>query len=108
MIIHQLKLLNFGIYEGEHVLELTPEPYNGFNRPIILLRGKNGAGKTTLVDAIRLCLHGSLALGGRPSRAAYEDYLVQRIHISHETGRRSTMARIALLLDYVSEGKKKT
>ncbi len=108
MIIHQLKLLNFGIYEGEQVLNLTPEPYNGFNRPIILLRGKNGAGKTTLVDAIRLCLHGPLALGGRPSRAAYEDYLVQRIHISQRTGRRYTRAGIVLLLDYVSEGKKKT
>jgi DNA sulfur modification protein DndD len=108
MIIHQLKLLNFGIYEGEQVFNLTPEPYNGYNRPIILLRGKNGAGKTTLVEAIRLCLNGSLVLGNRVSRSVYEDYLAKHIHTPKNSNNHPTSAKVVLLLDYVSEGRKKT
>jgi len=107
MIIHRLKLQNFGIY-GEQAFNLTPQPCNGFNRPIILLRGKNGSGKTTLIEAVRLCLHGSLVLGSRVSRAAYEDYLTRRIHVPLEANGRPTKARIELSLDYVSEGQKTT
>ena len=107
MIIHQLRLVNFGIY-GEQAFDLTPQPYNGFNRPIILLRGKNGAGKTTFIEAVRLCLHGSLVLGSRVSRSAYEEYLVRRIHVSPKANGQPTMASIELLLNHVSEGRKKT
>jgi DNA sulfur modification protein DndD len=107
MIIHRLKLQNFGIY-GEQTFDLTPQPCNGYNRPIILLRGKNGSGKTTLIEAVRLCLHGSLVLGSRVSRSAYEDYLARRIHVPLESNRRPTKARIELSLDYVSEGQKRT
>jgi DNA sulfur modification protein DndD len=106
MIIHQVKLVNFGVYE-EQVFDLKPEPCNGFNRPIVLLRGKNGAGKTTLIQAIRLCLHGSLALGSRVSRAAYEGHLAKRIHLPPENVDRPTTAKIELVMDYVSEGKKR-
>jgi DNA sulfur modification protein DndD len=106
MIIHQLKLQNFGVY-GEQTFDLTPQPCNGFNRPIILLRGKNGSGKTTLIEAIRLCLHGSLVLGSRVSRAAYEEYLAQRIHVPLEANGYPTKARIELSLNYVSEGQKR-
>ena len=106
MIIHKIKLVNFGVYE-EQVFDLTPEPCNGFNRPIVLLQGKNGAGKTTLIQAIRLCLHGSLALGSRVSRAVYEDHLAQRIHLSRDKESQSTTAKIELIMDYVSEGKKR-
>ena len=107
MIIHRLELQNFGIY-GEQTFDLTPQPCNGFNRPIILMRGKNGSGKTTLIEAIRLCLHGSLVLGSRVSRAAYEEYLARRIHVSLEANGSPAKARIVLLLDYVSEGQKRT
>jgi len=107
MIIHQLRLVNFGIY-GEQAFDLTPQPYNGFNRPIILLRGKNGAGKTTFIEAVRLCLHGSLVLGSRVSRSAYEEYLARRIHVSPKASGQPTTASIELLLNHVSEGRKKT
>jgi len=107
MIIHRLKLQNFGIY-GEQIFDLTPQPCNGFNRPIILLRGKNGSGKTTLIEAVRLCLHGSLVLGSRISRAAYEEYLARRIHVPLEANGHPTKAGIELSLDYVSEGQKRT
>lgn len=107
MIIHQLKLLNFGIYEGEQVFYLTPRPCNGFNRPIVLFRGKNGSGKTTLIEAIRLCLHGSLVLGSRVSRAAYEEYLARRIHVPLKSNGDFTTAKVEIVLDYVSEGRKR-
>lgn len=107
MIIHRLKLRDFGIYR-EQIFDLTPQPCDGFNRPIILLRGKNGSGKTTLIEAVRLCLHGSLVLGSRVSRSAYEEYLARRIHVPLKANGRPTKARIELSLDYVSEGQKRT
>ena len=107
MIIHELKLLNFGIYEGEQVFSLTPHPCNGFNRPIVLFRGKNGTGKTTLIEAIRLCLHGSLVLGSRVSRSTYEEYLARRIHVPLKSNGNLATAKIEIVLDYVSEGQKR-
>ena len=106
MIIQRVELLDFGIYGGEHVFDLTPIPLNGFNRPIILLSGKNGSGKTTLVEAIRLCLHGSLAIGSRVSQASYESYLVRRIHVPLNSARPPKSARIRVLFEYVSAGRK--
>jgi len=108
MIIRQLKLENFGIYRGEQIFDLTLQPLNGYNRPIVLLRGKNGAGKTTLIEAIRLCLHGPLALGIRVSQAGYEDYLTKRVHTAPDVKQSPTSASIALALDYVSAGRKRT
>lgn len=106
MIIHRLKLYNFGVY-GEQEFDLTPQPSNKFNRPIILIRGKNGAGKTTIIEAIRLCLHGSLALGDRVSRSAYEDHLAKRIHVNPKSDSDVSVAKVKLSLEYVSGGQKK-
>jgi len=61
MIIRTVKLTNFGIYNGEQTFDLSPLPTARFNRPLVVFRGKNGVGKSTLVNALRLCLHGSLA-----------------------------------------------
>lgn len=106
MIIKQLKLTNFGLYEGEHTFDLTPQPQMGFNRPIILFKGQNGAGKTTLMEAIRLCLHGALALGSRVSRAEYEAHLARRIHVPLEPDPKPTSATLKLELEYTSLGRK--
>ncbi|MFQ5500413.1 MAG: DNA sulfur modification protein DndD, partial [Candidatus Zixiibacteriota bacterium] len=108
MIIRQVHLSNFGIYRGDQSFNLTPVPLNGYSRPIVLFRGKNGAGKTTLVEAIRLCLHGSLALGSRISRAKYENYLAKRIHIPQNSAERPASAQISLTMDYISELRKQT
>ena len=106
MIIHRLQVQNFGIYEAQDFV-LTPQSCDGFNRPIILLRGKNGSGKTTFIEAIRLCLHGPLVLGSRVSRAAYEEYLARRIHVPLKANGRPTKARIELTLSYVSAGQER-
>ena len=109
MIIRRVTLSDFGIYGGsDWSFDLVPQPEDGFNRPIILFKGKNGVGKTTLTEAIRLCLHGSLALGSRVSQVEYEAHLARRIHIASDPKHQSTSAKISLVLDYVTVGRKHT
>ena len=107
MIIREVRLSNFGIYD-EGTFNLVPEPLNGFDRPVVLFSGKNGAGKTTILEAIRLCLHGPLAWGGRLRPAEYESYLAQRIHAPLNSDEPPSSAQIGLTLDYVSAGRKQT
>ena len=77
----EFRLINFGMYPGEHVLDVRPPATGGTtDRPIILIGGKNGAGKTTILEAVRLCLYGALALGKGTKRATYKAYLLGRIH----------------------------
>ncbi|NTW02189.1 MAG: DNA sulfur modification protein DndD, partial [Oscillochloris sp.] len=81
MYFTEFRLINFGLYPGEHVIDVQPSLDEGTtDRPIILVGGKNGAGKTTILEAVRLCLYGSAALGKGTKRAAYEAYLLSRIH----------------------------
>ena len=81
MYFTEFRLINFGLYPGEHVIDVQPSLESGTtDRPIILVGGKNGAGKTTILEAVRLCLYGSAALGKGTKRAAYESYLLSRIH----------------------------
>ncbi|HEX9952159.1 MAG TPA: AAA family ATPase, partial [Rubricoccaceae bacterium] len=80
MILRSVTFTDFGVYGGTQTLDLTPDAEGDYDRPIVLFRGKNGVGKTTFVEGVRLALHGSLALGPRISRKAYEHHLRRRIH----------------------------
>lgn len=106
MIIRRITLTNFGIYSQENSFDLSPQPEDGFNRPIILFKGKNGVGKTTLMEAIRLCLHGPLALGSRVSRADYEVHLAKRISVPTNLQNKPTATKIGLEMEYVSVGRR--
>ena len=86
MIFKRVEIENYGIYGGSYTLDLVPVSDQRFEKPIVLFRGKNGIGKTTLVEAIRLCMHGPLALGRRVSRAKYKEHLLKRIHRSYLAG----------------------
>ena len=69
MILNRLTVVNFGVYRGQHQFDLRPRA----SEPIVIFGGKNGAGKTTLLNAIRLCLHGPLALSEHAYRAARQE-----------------------------------
>lgn len=109
MIIQELTFTNFGVYGGENTLELAPRTDHQFSRPIVFFSGKNGAGKTTIVEGIRLCLHGSLALGDRVSRRNYEKYLLRCIHRPFQKDAPSPdAASIALTFEFVRNGERHT
>lgn len=81
MYFTEFRLINFGLYPGEHVIDLRPQADGAATeRPITLIGGRNGAGKTTILEAVRLCLYGAAALGKGTKRSAYEAYLLRRIH----------------------------
>src|SRR5437588_6864474 len=81
MILEQLRLRDFGLFRGSQVFDLTPGRRNGKRRPIVLFGGVNGGGKTTLFDAIQLALYGVRARCSKRSNLAYEDFLLQSIHL---------------------------
>jgi len=109
MIIRRVAFTNFGVYGGRNEFELIPRTDEQFSRPIVLFSGKNGAGKTTFVEAIRLCLHGSLALGDRVSRSDYEEHLLRRIHRPFKEGvTPPESASIELEFDFVRSGERHT
>lgn len=106
MIIHKIRLTNFGIYGGIHEFDLAPASLDNFARPIILFRGKNGVGKTTIVEAMRLCLHGALVLGSRVSQQAFNEYLVQRIHHGLNGTAPASEMSVETQFDYVEQGRR--
>lgn len=108
MILKQLVLQDYGVYGGEHVIDLTPADQNGEHRPIILFGGKNGAGKTTILEAVKVCLFGRLALGNRVRQSDYHAFLDERIHRPHGAILQPTGAQIRLEFDYVHAGEGST
>ena len=106
MILHRLTLRDFGLFSGEQTFALTPRIKYKKRRPIILIGGKNGTGKTTILEAVRLCLYGSRALGDRVSRKEYHEYLASTIHHSQSTLIQPKQASVALEFEHVHSGAK--
>ncbi|MBD2094469.1 DNA sulfur modification protein DndD [Trichocoleus sp. FACHB-591] len=77
MIFQQLILHNFGLYGGQHVIDLAT---TNTKKNIVLVGGLNGRGKTTLLDAIRLALYGHRAPCSNRGTLSYPDFLNQCIH----------------------------
>ena len=109
MIIRHVAFTNFGVYGGRNEFELIPRTDEQFSRPIVLFSGKNGSGKTTFVEGIRLCLHGSLALGDRLSRSDYEEHLLRKIHRPFQEGvTPPDSASIEMEFEFVRSGERHT
>ena len=71
MIFKELTIKNFGIYQGNHIVDLSVK--NG--KPIILFGGLNGGGKTTFLDALQLVLYGKHAKCSNRGQLSYGAYL---------------------------------
>lgn len=101
MILNELTLVNFGIYKGEHTVDLTPTS----KKPIILFGAYNGSGKTTFLDALQLVLYGKAAKTSSRGKGAYEEYLKSLINrdVSPKTG-----AGLKLTFTTKQNGKKET
>ena len=77
MIIKQVIIQNFGLYKGEHTVNLE----NGDpQKAVILIGGLNGRGKTTFLDAIILGLYGRRALRYlQDERIRYATYIENHV-----------------------------
>lgn len=80
MILNELKIRDFGVFNGQHSIDLTPRVKYGRKRPIVLFGGLNGAGKTTTLTAVRLALYGRASLGRNISQQTYHEQLIDYIH----------------------------
>ncbi len=89
MIFEQVKLHNFGIYQGEHTVDLNVMEHS---KPIVLFGGLNGGGKTTFLDSLQLALYGKNAKCSNRGKLSYSDYLKQAVNRYSE----SKFASVAL------------
>ncbi len=76
MIFEQVVLHNFGVYRGEHRIDLDVTPES----PVVLIGALNGAGKTTFLDAMQLALYGKSARCSGRERVGYPEYLESMIN----------------------------
>jgi len=104
MLIKELTLTDFRVYEGKNSFNLTPEKRAGKTRPIILFGGLNGAGKTSILLGVRLALYGRLCLGSAVSQKRYDEFLLDAIHHSRETGRSANSSSVELKFTYAKLG----
>lgn len=88
MIIQSLRVQNFGVYAGEHEINLAPASRE---QPIVLFGGLNGGGKTTLLDAIQLAFFGKLSRCSTRGNLAYEEFLRRSINHHTTEGMRSSV-----------------
>lgn len=77
MIFKAVKLFNFGIYRGEHFIDLSACDHD---KPVILFGGLNGGGKTTFLDSLQLALYGKHARCSNRGKLSYSDYLKQAVN----------------------------
>lgn len=83
MIFKAVKLYNFGIYRGEHFIDLSACDHD---KPVILFGGLNGGGKTTFLDSLQLALYGKHARCSNRGKLSYSDYLKQAVNRYAEDG----------------------
>lgn len=107
MLIKQLVLSNFRVFNGTHVIDLAPKKRQHDNnlRPIVLFGGLNGAGKTSILSAIRLALYGRLAYGSSTQQQEYVAELSALVHNGSSLGEQPNEASIELVFIYNKGGE---
>jgi DNA sulfur modification protein DndD len=105
MQIESLILNDFGLFRGEHYINLSPLKKQDTLRPIILFGGLNGSGKTTILTAIRLAIYGKQSLGYGVSQKAYDNYLLSKIHRNLKSLNNSDSTFVSIEFIYFNLGK---
>lgn len=107
MLIKQLVLHNFRVFNGTHIIDLAPRkrPNDDNPRPIVLFGGLNGAGKTSILSAIRLALYGRLAFGSSTQQQEYIEELSALIHNGSNRSEQPDEASIELIFTYNKGGR---
>jgi len=106
VLIKQLVLRNFRVFNGTHRIDLAPRKRqnNDNPRPIVLFGGLNGAGKTSILSAIRLALYGRLAFGSATQHQEYIEELSALIHNASAASEQPREAAIELIFTYNKGG----
>ena len=105
MIINNLTLNNFRVFQGEHSFDLTPKVKHKKKHPIILFGGLNGAGKTTILIAIRLVLYGKQSLGYGVTNKIYHGVLASLIHNAKDEVLQPYSSDITLTFQHTNMGR---
>lgn len=98
MIFNEVKLTNFGIYNGQHNFDFRIKPSD---QNIILISAKNGSGKTTLLTAIKLGLYGPLVMGYRHLGQQYQAFIKGKLN---KTARLAGENESSIILDFTLGG----
>ncbi len=104
MILNTLGLRDFGVFSGQHTIDLAPRTKYNRKRPIVLFGGLNGAGKTTTLTAVRLALYGRQSMGRSISQAVYHEQLSEFIHKPNNSILPPCAAAVELAFSYGKHG----
>ena len=104
LILENLTLTNFKVFQGQHSFDLVPRQEGEFIRPIILFGGMNGAGKTTILTAIQTALYGRHVLGFGTSEKNYKSYLKNSIHKYQNNDVQESYAMVELSFTHTHSG----
>ena len=104
MILEQLRLIDFRVFQGVHELDLAPRTKWNRQRPIILFGGLNGTGKTTILTAVLLVLYGRQALGLGSTQKDYDKFLLNAIHKEKMALVQTNAAAVALTFSFARMG----
>lgn len=96
MRLKQLTLQNFGIYKGNHIVDLTVTE----DKPIILFGALNGGGKTTFLDALQLVLYGKFAKCSNRGLQSYSKFLTATKNIYASDGEG---VKLSLIFSHATE-----
>lgn len=105
MIIKNLTLENFRVFQGIHEIDLEPRSSVADSKPIVLFGGLNGAGKTSILTAIRLALYGRMAFEGMHQNQDYVDKLNSFVHNGNGSIEQPKHASISLVFTYNKDGE---
>ena len=76
MILENLLVNNFGVYNGRQYFNLTTDK----KKPVILIGALNGSGKTTFLHSIDFVLYGKQSNIFKTSKLSYDNFLKENIN----------------------------